>query len=288
MTADLSSYPMRDSADPWTEDISLGRRFRFGENWSSFLRLLSEERIVSAEQSLKAMLETERLDGRSFLDAGSGSGLFSLAARRLGASVTSFDFDPHSIACSAELKRRYFPGDKQWTVASGSVLDCRFVDGLGVHDIVYSWGVLHHTGAMWDGLANLVRSVAPKGLLFIAIYNDQGRASRVWARVKRAYVRSPTALRPLILAAALLRLWGPTFVRNALGRTSPVNPGETSGARGMDPWHDARDWVGGYPFEVAKPEEIFDFCRHRDLALRRLKTCAGGLGCNEYVFERSD
>lgn len=54
--------------------------------------------------------------------------------------------------------------------------------------------------------------------------------------------------------------------------------------RGMSVWHDLVDWVGGYPFEVAKPEEIFDFYRTKGFTLVRLKTCGGGLGCNEYVF----
>jgi len=30
----------------------------------------------------------------------------------LGARVHSFDYDPQSVACTAELKRRYFEGDE--------------------------------------------------------------------------------------------------------------------------------------------------------------------------------
>ncbi len=119
--------------------------------------------MLRAEQSLKEMLEVERLDGLRFLDAGSGSGLFSLAARRLGATVHSFDYDPQSVACTHELKRRYFPGDAAWMVEQGSVLDQDYLDHLGQFDIVYSWGVLHHTGAMWQALDNVARLVAPGG-----------------------------------------------------------------------------------------------------------------------------
>jgi 2-polyprenyl-6-hydroxyphenyl methylase/3-demethylubiquinone-9 3-methyltransferase len=54
----------------------------------------------------------------------------------------------------------------------------------------------------------------------------------------------------------------------------------------MSPWRDTVDWVGGYPFEVARPEEVFDFCQQRGLLLLRLKTCGGGRGCNEFVFGR--
>ena len=55
----------------------------------------------------------------------------------------------------------------------------------------------------------------------------------------------------------------------------------------MSPWHDLVDWVGGYPFEVAKPEEVIDFCYERGCLLLRLKSCGSGRGCNEYVFRAS-
>jgi 2-polyprenyl-6-hydroxyphenyl methylase/3-demethylubiquinone-9 3-methyltransferase len=57
-------------------------------------------------------------------------------------------------------------------------------------------------------------------------------------------------------------------------------------SRGMSRWHDIVDWIGGYPFEVAKPEEVFDFLHARGYRLERLATCGGSLGCNQYVFRR--
>ena len=125
-------------------EVARGQRFEFGKNWSRFLALLDDQRILDAEGSLKRMLELETLEGKSFLDAGSGSGLFSLAARRLGARVHSFDYDPHSVACTAELKRRYFPNDSSWKVEERSVLDQGYLGSLGTFDVVYSSGVLHH------------------------------------------------------------------------------------------------------------------------------------------------
>jgi 2-polyprenyl-3-methyl-5-hydroxy-6-metoxy-1,4-benzoquinol methylase len=267
----------------FANEVATGNRFGFGENWARFLRNLCEDQILLAQQSLQRMLETDSLSGKTFLDIGSGSGLFSLAARRLGARVHSFDYDPNSVACTQELRRRYFNQDPDWTVERGSVLDPDFLGTLGQFDIVYSWGVLHHTGRMWQALENVVPRVAAGGRLYIAIYNDQGRASRVWTAIKRLYNLAPGVLRPLIAAACAVRLRGPTLLRNILTLKPPrMWLGGTE--RGMKIWTDIVDWVGGYPFEVAKPEEIFSFYKARGFTLTQLKTCAGGQGCCEYVF----
>src|SRR5690242_13467020 len=179
---------MTDLPTPTQErEVREGKRFEFGKNWARFLQVLDEERIQQAVRSLKQMLEVENLEGKSFLDIGSGSGLFSLAARRLGARVFSFDYDPQSVACTAALKRLYFENDNTWQVQTGSVLDKTFLNGLGRFDVVYSWGVLHHTGEMWAALANIDVNVATGGKLFIALYNHQPFASRYWAFVKRTF-----------------------------------------------------------------------------------------------------
>jgi 2-polyprenyl-6-hydroxyphenyl methylase/3-demethylubiquinone-9 3-methyltransferase len=147
-------------------------RFAFGKNWRRFLGLVNEGQIAAAELSLKQMLNLDNLKGKTFLDAGSGSGLFSLAARHLGAKVFSFDYDPDSVACTLELKRKFCSADQDWCIEPGSALDRSFLNGLGNFDVVYSWGVLHHTGDMWNALENMSSLVKPGGKLFIAIYND--------------------------------------------------------------------------------------------------------------------
>ena len=264
-------------------EVQQGERFGFGANWTRFLSVLNDERIEEAKSSLKRMLNVESLDGKTFLDVGSGSGLFSLAARLLGARVYSFDYDPQSVACTAELKRRYFPDDG-WVVESGSVLDRDYLSRLGQFDVVYSWGVLHHTGHMWEALGNVAPLVKPEGQLFIAIYNDQGSASAMWLAIKKVYNMLPSWLRLLVLIPSFIRLWLPTIIRD-LVRGRPFCTWKTGpGVRGMSAWRDVVDWVGGYPFEVAKPEEIFDMYSAKGFGLEKLKTCAGGLGCNEFVF----
>ena len=262
--------------------------FDFGRNWRRFLADLNDDRIRRAEQSLRDLLDVRDLAGRAFLDVGSGSGLFSLAARRLGARVRSFDVDPQSVACTAELKARYFADDAQWIVERGSALDESYLRGLGTFDAVYSWGVLHHTGDLWRAVGNVTALVAPGGRLVLAVYNDQGRPSARWRRIKRLYNRLPRGLRFLVLGPAFLRLWGPTTLRDLLrGRPGRTWRRYAETSRGMSPWRDVVDWVGGYPFEVARPEEVFDFCHRRGFALTALKTCGGGRGCNEFVFVKT-
>ena len=269
------------------QEIESGDRFSFGSNWARFLELLDGDRIAQAEQSLCAMLGVESLEGKTLLDVGSGSGLFSLAARRLGATVVSFDYDPKSVACAFELRRRYFDGDSHWTIHEGSVLDRPFLERLGKFDIVYSWGVLHHTGRMWDALANVAPLVSEGGQLFIALYNDQGLQSRIWWAIKKAYVSLPPFLRWLIVIPSYVPLRGPMLVKGLL-KLRPFGVfRDYKGLRGMSHHRDLIDWVGGFPFEVCKPEQVLDFYRPLGFDLVRLKTCGGRLGCNEFVLQRT-
>ncbi len=270
-------------------EVREGERFEFGENWSRFLAMVDEARIGRAMQSLRRMLGREDLKDLRFVDVGCGSGLFSLAAVRLGARVHSFDYDPASVACAREMKRRFEP-EADWAIEPGSALDPAYLQGLGHFDVVYSWGVLHHTGRMWDAIDCASRLVAPGGTLFISIYNDQGAKSRRWRALKRLYNRLPGPLRaPFAMAVAvpfevffgLKQLLTGRFGA-AIRRWTDANS-----VRGMNVWRDWVDWVGGYPFEVARPEEVFDFLARRGFTLTRMSTCGGGLGCNEFVLLRS-
>ncbi|HET6423466.1 MAG TPA: methyltransferase domain-containing protein [Planctomycetaceae bacterium] len=280
-------------------------RFAFGRNWSRFLRTVTEERIAAATQSLHTILGPAGLQGRRFLDIGSGSGLFSLAAYRLGADVTSFDYDADSVACTEELRHREQAAEHRWQVEQGSVLDAEYLATLGTFDVVYSWGVLHHTGQMWTALELASQCVAEDGTFWIALYNDQGVWSRVWAGVKQLYVRLPRWLRPAYVVAIGVP-WAATraiskFTAQGLaalfsglntGRISPPSPPRRTGlmasqrVRGMHWWYDLVDWIGGFPFEVARPEDVVTFLRERGFELEHLTTCGGNLGCNEFIFRR--
>lgn len=260
-------------------------RFAFGRNWRSFLATLDEHRIDEARRRLCESLGRDNLRGVRALDIGSGSGLSSLVMRQLGADVVAFDYDADSVACTEELRRRYAPDTTNWQIMQGSALDPAFMAGLGHFDLVYSWGVLHHTGSMWPAIELATDRVAPHGTLLLALYNDQGRRSRVWRTIKRLYCSSApgrwvvgAVFYPLFVAYALwqdLRHFHPpgTHARRYARK------------RGMSLFHDWRDWLGGYPFEVAKPEEVVRKLNTHEFELRS-QTLTRGLGCNEFVFER--
>lgn len=269
------------------QEMRARERFAFGENWTRFLERLDKARIAEAVGSLQEMLGVARFDGLTFIDVGCGSGLFSLAARRLGARVRSFDYDPQSVACARELKRRYLPDDVLWQIESGSVLDRNYLSALGRFDIVYSWGVLHHTGSMWQALAVTADLVADDGQLLIALYNDQGWRSRAWWQVKRNYQRLPVALRRVMIGLCLIAIWGPASLRD-LAR---LQPGTTwrnyGGHRGMSPLHDLIDWVGGFPFEVATRDAVVSNLGKLGFVPVLLISAGKSLGCNQFVFERA-
>lgn len=256
-------------------------RFAFGQNWRDFSFTLDADKIMAARAGLARLLRRDDLSGRSFLDIGSGSGLMSLAAHQMGARVVAFDYDHDAVATSIAV-RNAGAGPDAYPVLQGSVLDAAFVAGLGTFDVAYAWGVLHHTGELWRACETVAKAVAPAGMLALAVYNDQGLPSRVWARVKKTYVDGgPLRRRALVSTYGLYFRSQDMAVQTLLHRPKQARP------RGMDRQHDLVDWVGGYPFEVAKPEEVFDFFHTRGFALEGLTTCRGGLGCNEFLFSRA-
>ena len=260
-------------------EIENKERFEFGKNWKNFLTTLNETKIKQAENSLKEMLSLDTLEGKTFIDVGSGSGLFSLAARNLGARVTSFDYDTSSVWCTKKLQSIYYENDNQWKILQGSILDNEFLFTLGKFDYVYSWGVLHHTGDMWNALKNTTKLVNEKGKLFIAIYNYQQFISKYWKFVKKSYVNF-SFMRPIWICIHIIYPTIPVAILKLIsGKKYP---------RGMNIWNDLIDWLGGYPFEVAKPDEIFSFLKALEFNLEKLITVGGKLGCNEYVFKKND
>ena len=228
------------------------------------------------------MLEVDDLTEKKVLDIGSGSGLFSLAARQLGAEVHSFDYDPESVACTKELRSRYLQNDQSWIVEEGDILDDKYLKSLGTFDVVYSWGVLHHTGQIWNAVDKAAALVRENGIFFIALYNDQGYKSIYWRKVKNIYC-SGILGRVVVCCIFIPLFFSMTIVKCVIFRKNMF--AEYKNKRGMSIKHDWLDWLGGLPFEVAKVEEVFHFRQERGFVLNNIVT-TNALGNNQFVFVR--
>ena len=255
-------------------------------NWTRFLAVLDDERIDEACKSLRRMLGMQTLAKRSFLDVGSGSGLFSLAAMRLGAArVVSFDHDAHSVACGVELKRRYFPAANNWTIEQGNVLDDRYLERLGfVRRRLFVRASCTTPGKLWDALANVAIPVAPGGRLFIAVHRDQGWMSSDLAEGQAALQQRRHRPRGRAGRVHAVRVAAGVVRRLARGR-NPFAPGKPQTAAAIRAsTNGSTGW--GLPFEVASAPAVLAFYKQRRFRLENLGL-SGGHGCNEFVFSRS-
>ncbi|GAK57257.1 probable 3-demethylubiquinone-9 3-methyltransferase [Candidatus Vecturithrix granuli] len=254
--------------------------FSFGKNWQDFVHTsLTPERITAAKERLTEFLELSNFTGKHFLDVGCGSGLSSLAAYELGAQkIVSFDLDPDSVRTTAKLKE-LAGNPEHWTVLQGSILDQQFLRTLEKADIVYSWGVLHHTGQMWEAFANTANLLHETSLLYVALYTTTPK-SPFWLRVKKKYnhtsVSGKRFMEYQFIGLHLLKVL-------LFNRKNPVRyVQEYHNNRGMSYRHDVRDWLGGYPYEDAKIEEVLQYGRKQlALELINLKT---GEANTEYLF----
>jgi len=262
--------------------------FEFGRNWSEFAELIDDARAAQARAGLERLAGRDALRGKTFLDIGCGSGIHSLAALELGAArVLAVDLDPKSVATSRAVLSRFCP-DADWEVREQSVFDLD-PQQLGVFDVVYAWGSLHHTGALHEAWRNAARLVAPHGLLIVAVYR-QTRLCWLWKIEKWLYSRSPAWLqgcaRGVYIGAMRLGFWATRrdfrAYRDNYGRSY----------RGMNYAHDVHDWLGGYPYESISPPEADALRQSLGLAHVRSfveeKTRVGifGSGNDEYVWQR--
>jgi 2-polyprenyl-6-hydroxyphenyl methylase/3-demethylubiquinone-9 3-methyltransferase len=237
-----------------------------------------------------------RLDGKEFLDIGCGSGLSSLAAYRLGASsITSIDIDPVNIENTRRLKVKFgVPVHYPWTVQVGSIVAADDVRVLQPSDVVYAWGVLHHTGAMWKAIANAASLVKPDGFLYLMIYRDAWLAP-FWKAIKRTYVKAPgfvkflmrNAFAGLQIIGMLAKHLSPRKVRARIRDYGVSN-------RGMSWYVDLTDWIGGYPFEYAEAEAVIAALERSGFALVKILPAitpkalgVRGTGSYQYLFKKT-
>jgi 2-polyprenyl-6-hydroxyphenyl methylase/3-demethylubiquinone-9 3-methyltransferase len=253
-------------------------RFRFGQNWKNYARhVLDEAKLRESKTALESL--TGNLQDKTFLDIGCGSGLQTVSAALLGASrVYAIDIDVDSIDITQETVERFAPGDAAITVEQASVLSEADLQAMPVTDVVYSWGVLHHTGEMWQAIRNAATRVNDDGLFVIAIYNKHV-TSPAWTAIKWTYNNVPRFVQRLMYYLFYGVIFAAKF---AATRRNPL-----AKERGMDFGYDVWDWIGGYPYEYASIDEITQFVEPLGFETVRVIPAEVGTGCNEFVFRRT-
>ncbi len=262
-----------------TEEVT----FSFGKNWEDFIQKnYSDERVAIAQNHLLGFLERQDLQGVSFLDIGCGSGIHSYAAFRAGAAkITSIDVDPYSVKTTQKI-REMAGNPPSWQVLHGSVLDAEFMSSIEPVDLVYSWGVLHHTGDLWNAVNNAATRIKSSGLFYIALY-EKTAESDYWIGIKKKYNAASDLNKRMMELAHVYRHFiagrRPAQLKESLDyiRTYKIN-------RGMSFMTDIRDWLGGWPYEPSTPEEVTDFCVNK-LGLLKQKIQTGEANI-EYLFQK--
>lgn len=255
--------------------------FDFGINWANYSdKTLNQEKFEDAKKSLRSLFQKESFDGLSFLDIGCGSGIFSIAARGLGAEkVLGIDISPYSIDTCNKNAQRLKIQDKSLNFLNLDVLIEDKIKHLGLFDLVYSWGVLHHTGNMWKAMDVVTHVVKPGGLLALGIYRKHF-TSPVWLVIKKIYNYSPKWFQKILIfifyPIIFMAKWLVTF----------KNPFKMH--RGMDFYYDVVDWIGGYPYEYASAEELIKFVEAKGFKLLLFKPAWVQTGNNEYVFLKNN
>ena len=263
--------------------------FAFGKNWASFSEQLNEPQVERAVTDLRRLLGGD-LRGRSFLDIGCGSAIHSVAALRLGAKhVFAVDIDPDSVATTQAVLSRFAP-NSAYRVEERSVFDLNSARD-GTADVVYSWGVLHHTGDLNGALRSAANMVAPGGQFLFALYR-RTYLCPFW-RLEKQWYKSASARAQRLAQHLYLDWYQALSVARRLTHGEP--PSLCDGARGMDLRHDLHDWLGGFPYESILPRDVERLMRQEGFRHEASFLCARkagrthgllGSGCDEYRYSR--
>jgi len=261
-------------------------RYGFGKNWSDFVKKnFSQERVSSSQKDLLDFLKLDSLVDKTFLDIGCGSGLHSLAAYRSGAKkIVSFDYDINSVNTTKFLRENE-GNPANWEVLQGSVLDKEFMEKLPKFDIVYSWGVLHHTGDMWQAIQNATIPLKETALFFIALYTWDSQVSptaEFWLDIKKKYNKASA------LGKFMYEVWYYNrfcLIPDLKNKTNPLKRFQNyKNDRGMALWTDIKDWLGGWPMEYVKIMDLQKYASEKmDFELLNMTSYKAN---GEFLFQK--
>jgi len=267
---------------------SKDKHFAFGKNWLEYADKIDDSRIQQAMCDLQRLNNGASFDGKSFLDIGCGSGIHALAALRLGAArVACVDIDDDSVKATKLTLDRYAP-DSEVIVTVESIFDM-CPEEHGRYDVVYSWGVLHHTGDMYRAITQAINLVSENGIFIIALYRKTPFCW-MWRYIKRWYSQASKSKQKKFMSAYLLLTQKLMRLRGVDVEEKIASYGKS---RGMDYHNDVHDWLGGYPYESIKAKQCQKFFEKRGFHLyysniKKVSKTLGlfGSGCDEFSFKK--
>jgi len=263
------------------------KHFAFGENWDLYSRQIDSRHIENSKKDFIGLTHLDCLEGMKVLDIGSGSGIHSLSMMLLGCkNLVSLDYDFDSVSTTKRvLSGKIFKGDYQ--VIQADIL--KHIPELDGHtfDLVYSWGVLHHTGDMMKGIDESVRYVKPGGLIALALYRKTLFCS-FWKIEKFIYSKSPKLLQRVVQKSYELVFALHTYLKT--GQTFGSYKHDYLQKRGMEFSRDVHDWLGGYPYESIDPKYLIQYMQlmgfslvNSNIAKKQIGIL--GSGCDEFLFK---
>jgi len=130
-----------------------------------------EARKYFVEPHIPAFADFARWAGKRVLEVGCGIGTDSINFARAGAQLTAVDLSPESLRLAAQRAEVMGVADRIEFVQANAEELGSSLDGRPAYDLVYSFGVIHHTPHPERALAEMRALTAPEGSLKLMVYH---------------------------------------------------------------------------------------------------------------------
>jgi len=264
-------------------------RFKFGENWSNYSSSVNLEKIELAKKDIIRLVGD--VSNKSVIDIGCGSGIHTVAFIQLGVkSIVSFDYDLKSVETTKKLVKKFCYKKSKYKVFQADILNIDSLSGLNKRkfDIVYSWGVLHHTGSMFEAIISTTKFLKDNGILVLGLY-VKTKLCNFWYYEKKIFNKYKF-LQPLIKLPFLFFLIIGLSLKK---RSSPYKIiHDYKKQRGMSIIFDVNDWLGGFPYESIDDNSLLNFLKLKGFKIvRKFNTNSRigffGAACGEWVLKKN-